>query len=325
MSTMSMMAPRLWLLLALPALACSTPRAPGAVPEDSRGGAEGEAPAEASPAPGPAAAEIEGAGEAAADARIDGRASPEDPPEDVAAATPTSATPNSATPTEATPNSATPTEAIDPLAAMVESTPRCPESVKHCVAITVHVARSADDGSLVQDAAWMRAQILAADQRFAEIDVGFEITAVTALPASQVAIVTRSDRDLLGRPHFSRGPIHVFVVGSLADVDNEGEFIRGVHWRDRADRERRWVILSSIAGSLVLTHELGHFFGLPHSSFPGSVMNKRDGTWAAPEERGFHPREIAKMRRGRDEMLASGMLTPRSKRARATKPEKPAP
>ena len=141
------------------------------------------------------------------------------------------------------------------------------------------------------------------------VDASFEVVAVDTLPSEQRDIVSRIDRDRLGRPHFSRGVVHVFVVGSLADVDNPGE-IRGVHWRDRSKTERRWVILSSIAGSMTLTHELGHFFSLPHSTYAGSLMNKRSG--GPPfSERGFHPKEAKRMRRAKAAMLADKMLKPR--------------
>ena len=109
----------------------------------------------------------------------------------------------------------------------------------------------------------------------------------------------------------------MFVVGRLADVDVAGDEIRGVHWRLRGDRARRWVILSKIARSLVLTHELGHFFGLPHSSHDISVMNKTprppppDGaalSFAAPE--------FARMRKRRDRMLGDGMLVDRARASR---------
>ena len=142
---------------------------------------------------------------------------------------------------------------------------------------------------------------------------------VEPLAAAHRDIVSRLDRDKLGRPHFSRGVVHVFVVGSLADVDGPGE-IRGVHWRDRANTARRWVILSSIAGSLTLTHELGHFFSLPHSRYAGSLMNKQPGGPPFAERR-FHAKEAAKMRRAKAAMIGDGTLVPRA----AAKPAEPGP
>jgi hypothetical protein len=120
----------------------------------------------------------------------------------------------------------------------------------------------------------VRAQIEQADRHFALIDTSLEVVAADAVPASELEIDTRDERDALGHDRFTRGVVHVFVVGRLADVDIAGQEIRGVHWRERADRTHRWVILSKIAGSLVLSHELGHFFGLPHSTYDISLMNK---------------------------------------------------
>ena len=153
--------------------------------------------------------------------------------------------------------------------------------------------------------------VLVAQDRFAtSVEATFEIVAVDALEGDKREIVSRQDRDRLGRPHFSRGLIHVFVVGSLANVDDPGE-IRGVHWRDRSNTARRWVILSSIAGAMTLTHELGHFFSLPHSRYENSLMNKRPGGLPF-SERGFHPREAQRMRRAKKTMLKDGSLKART-------------
>jgi predicted Zn-dependent protease len=69
------------------------------------------------------------------------------------------------------------------------------------------------------------------------------------------------------------------------------------------------VILSRIARPLVLAHELGHYFSLPHGRDPYSIMNKapRDIPY---EERGFTKREYAQMRRAWRKMKRSAHLTP---------------
>jgi hypothetical protein len=104
----------------------------------------------------------------------------------------------------------------------------------------------------------------------------------------------------------------VYLVRKLADVDVEGEVIRGVHWRYRPDTSKRWIILSSIASSLVLSHEMGHFFGLPHSGYKVSLMNKKPAPGRPPWPlRVFAPQELTKMKRDRDSMKQSGMLIDR--------------
>lgn len=178
------------------------------------------------------------------------------------------------------------------LAALVEATPRC-SPARRCVGIHVFVA--ADAAGTVVDAAWLAGQVTEAQRRFAPIEVSFEVRAASALRPGEGAVVSRRDRDRLGAGRYDEALIQVFVVGSLANVDEPGE-IRGVHWRDREDRSRRWIILSKIAGRLVLTHELGHYFGLPHSSLPASVMNKTEGIERPLDERVFHARELKKMR-----------------------------
>ena len=72
----------------------------------------------------------------------------------------------------------------------------------------------------------------------------------------------------MGREHarLESGAINLFIVDRLDDIDIPGEQIRGVHWRDpKARTRKRWIFLSRIAGAMVLAHELGHYFSLPHS------------------------------------------------------------
>jgi hypothetical protein len=69
------------------------------------------------------------------------------------------------------------------------------------------------------------------------------------------------------------GVINVFVVESLKDVDEENRYRFGVHWRPSTRPGARYVILSSTAPATVLVHELGHYFGNPHSTVADNVMS----------------------------------------------------
>jgi hypothetical protein len=176
--------------------------------------------------------------------------------------------------------------------------------------VALHVV--AVDGKPVRDPGWVGAQVTEANRLFAPIGVGFEVASVETESDDRADMVSRKDRDLLGRDDHSLGVIHVYVVRSLADVDVPGEFIRGVHWRDRANTQRRWIILSSVASSLVLSHELGHFFGLPHSKHRESIMNKSPHLNPPWWQRFFVEPEQRKMAEHRDRMLSDGTLRARS-------------
>ena len=85
-------------------------------------------------------------------------------------------------------------------------------------------------------------------------------------------LTTREDRDALGA-YRTPGTIDAFVVRGLVDVDTPPLPRRGVHWRDRTRRGVRYVIVVADASPWVLSHELGHYFGNPHSDVPGNLMS----------------------------------------------------
>lgn len=190
--------------------------------------------------------------------------------------------------------------------AFVTGSPACPSEARWCFELAIHVVE--EEGADVQTPQWVAAQVSEANRLFAPIDVGFRVGSAKVMEAAFADVQTRSDRDLLGRSEHSLGVVHVFVVRRLADVDIDGEVIRGVHWRDRAETSRRWVILSSIASSMVLAHELGHFFGLPHTKHPKSIMNKSPHMNPPWHLRTFPSEEQGTMARRRDEMLEDGTL-----------------
>ncbi len=141
--------------------------------------------------------------------------------------------------------------------------------------LTVHVASEGD--APVVDEAWIDTQVDRANQIFAPSETSFERVDRRDLAPEHTTLITRGHRHQLG-PYVADGEIHVFVVKALGDVDQPGEFIRGVHWRSRrGGGPRHYVILSSIAGPHVLAHELGHFFGNPHSPTPGNIMSYARG------------------------------------------------
>jgi hypothetical protein len=177
-----------------------------------------------------------------------------------------------------------------------ETETACAATVTTCMKVALHVAPG-DDG-LVQTPEWVRAQLANANRLFTPLGVGFALDRVDALESHEAAIVTRRDRDLLGRARFTRDAIHVYIVASLADIHQTDQILNGVHWRDRADRTRRWIIVAATARDLTLAHELGHYFTLPHSTDPASIMNTAPGPDRPPADKlAFTDGELDRMRR----------------------------
>ncbi len=160
---------------------------------------------------------------------------------------------------------------------------------------------------------WVREQLALANDRFADVGIGFRLLGRTALPVEFEQLDSAQARDEVGRTAFARGEILWIAPLRLVDLDGHGKR-RGVHWRDRSDRRgeddrRRWVIVSGEAFPLVLAHELGHFFGLPHGHERTSFMNKRDGADRPPwSRRRLTPRERRRVLARAAAMLRNGRL-----------------
>ena len=161
------------------------------------------------------------------------------------------------------------------------------------IQIQFHVA--ADDNGRIANQQWIETQVAAANRHFAPLEVGFAIAGVDDLPASAVHIESRADRNALAAGRLKRKLIHVFIVGQLDDVDTEGAIAYGVTWRLPKD-PRKYIIISVQALERTLAHELGHVFGLPHSTYAVSIMNKTERNEPPVDQRTFADEEIAAMR-----------------------------
>lgn len=120
--------------------------------------------------------------------------------------------------------------------------------------------------------AWITEQLEQANALFAPHRVGFVLDARVALPEEHATLETRRDRHALGAL-LDPARIDVFVVRSLRDIDDPTLLRRGVHWRPAGRPGAHFVVVSAISGPTVLAHELGHYFGNPHSATPGNIMS----------------------------------------------------
>jgi hypothetical protein len=169
----------------------------------------------------------------------------------------------------------------------------CDKDRAHCFGVQLYVVADDADG-LIVTAEWIANQLAMANRHFAPLDVGFQLASVDVLPAASSRVETRRDRDAIAADRLGGKLISVFVVGELDNVDEDG-VIYGVTWHHRKD-DRKYVILSARAWERTLAHELGHFFGLPHSTYAISIMNKQERKEPPMAERTFADEEVAAMK-----------------------------
>lgn len=195
------------------------------------------------------------------------------------------------------------------VAAPPAATPPAPKTV----AVKVHTALVS--GTPVASETWLASQWDSVRSLLGPAGLLFEPSLAPApkqpLPR---ALETRADRDALRAfavPH----ALNVFVVEALRDVDEPERQRMGVHWRAGGIH---YVIVATYAvpggapcppqykcseHSGLLTHELGHFFGLGHDGRADNVMSYvRAGRalW-------FDDSQKARVLRVRDAEIAKGL------------------
>lgn len=168
--------------------------------------------------------------------------------------------------------------------AFIDAAPACVPERAYCFSIYLHVA----DG--VVEPAFIATQVAMANQHFAEVGASFKIAKVDSDTMERVDTI--ADRTSL-RKYVRGRVIHVFVTTRLQDVDVADKEIRGVTLKKD---DTKYIILSAIAPDRVLAHELGHLFGLKHSTYAISIMNKTEREEPPMAQRTFAPEEIVTLK-----------------------------
>jgi len=205
-------------------------------------------------------------------------------------------------------------EASD-LAAITQAAAGCDPARAHCFGIRLHVATG--EAGVTANPAWVATQLAAANHQFLPLDVGFQLVGIDARSSPHVH--SRKERDALGKL-VGGTVIDVFITDQLDDVDPEGVTVYGVTWRKG---DRKFIIVSTKAWERTLAHELGHFFGLPHSTYAVSIMNKTPRDEPPMEQRRFADEEIAQLKLGLRRLLRGKVLVDVT--ARATSPAQASP
>jgi len=151
-------------------------------------------------------------------------------------------------------------------------------------AVVAHLATNDPDTTKK----WLTRQLAEANRHFAGAGIAFEVVETRALPRSFTVVDNIRERIKLRR-HFRPRVINIFVVDRVLDPhpsestrraarrvgrEPSGE-LAGAHILSGARRVPRTFILASRSASsaVTLTHELGHFFWLPHHRDPGNIMS----------------------------------------------------
>ncbi|MBI2893643.1 MAG: hypothetical protein HYY06_08830 [Deltaproteobacteria bacterium] len=171
--------------------------------------------------------------------------------------------------------------------------------------LSIALTREGDEP--VVDAGWLDLEVGSANRLFLPHGVCFRVVSTRFLAPQEAppALETRADRHALGRLLLD-SVINVFVVATLRDVDDPSLFRMGVHWRPRGRRGKHFVILSSDAMPTTLAHELGHFFGNPHTRVAKNLMSYV-GRGATSS---FDERQARRIRSHALRFLRSGELRP---------------
>jgi hypothetical protein len=148
--------------------------------------------------------------------------------------------------------------------------------------LAIHIATSTPEDSDLRIAAYIEA----ANKHFEASGISFMETVRTTLPSTFTILETQKERHLL-KKYFVPNTINVFVLDEIDDPTPSEATKKAAAWQGRKPTGRlagahieykskkpgTYIILSKDGNKLTLTHELGHFFGTPHSKDPANIMS----------------------------------------------------
>jgi len=195
---------------------------------------------------------------------------------------------------------------------------------KELVTIPVTVHMLSDDEGAAAGAEEVDRWLTKASELMADAGVTFRAASLKTETMDSAIVPSVAVRNqLVSRAKFD-GTIHLYVARKVSDIDKEGGWIAGVHWRywgsKKSMKGQHCVILSASAcGVETLAHEFGHFFGEPHTKAPDNIMcspGRRAGAT-------FSAAQITRIKADLAARLRSGEL--RSSPAEKTDPTQPKP
>jgi hypothetical protein len=148
------------------------------------------------------------------------------------------------------------------------------------VPVWVHLATAAGDPvvSRFRVRAWLRR----ANAALAPYGIELVAQRVTRLPAGAAHLDTWRSSQRLAAYAPVDGRVHLFVLGDVdgtplgRSILRAGKRVRGLHWRYRGVRRelrgRQYIVVTGHAPSTTLAHEVGHLFGLRHSTAEDNIM-----------------------------------------------------
>ena len=142
--------------------------------------------------------------------------------------------------------------------------------------VTIHLAT--DDGTSVAGPRRVASWVRRANAALEAYGIRVYVRAVRTLPAGYDTVTKWRERRELAGYAPSDGTIHVFVIDELdRPTRRRGrKRVRGLHWRYRGLskklRSREYVVVTRGAPRTTFAHELGHLFGLRHSTSEDNIM-----------------------------------------------------